>query len=167
MKVIRDAVHGDIELAPNEMRLIHTAGFQRLHGCRQLGLTHLVYPSAKHSRFEHVLGVMHVATKMSDCLRRQRKLPKIAAKARTADHSKETALFFQGARGQRLRTILRLSALLHDMGHVPFGHTLEDEMPIISKHDRPSGRMESEVSQLLEQSGNQGFREEVLQTLQA
>ena len=37
MKVIRDCVHGDLEFSPDEMRIIHTAGFQRLHGCRQLG----------------------------------------------------------------------------------------------------------------------------------
>src|SRR5437899_12144518 len=63
-KVIRDPVHGDISFSPAEMSVIHSPAFQRLHGCRQLGLTHLVYPGAKHSRFEHVLGVMHVATKI-------------------------------------------------------------------------------------------------------
>jgi uncharacterized protein len=154
-KVIRDNVHGDIEFEPEEMRLLHTAEFERLHGCRQLGLSYLIYPGAKHSRFEHVLGVMHVANK-------------IAARMR------EQGDFFTGKRGEELLRILRFSALLHDMGHVPFGHTLEDEMPIIPKHDRPSrgpeafsSRMDGAVSRALRESGNEDLCTPVLQVLRA
>src|SRR5260370_10539247 len=71
MKIIRDNIHGDIEFRPEEMRLLHTAEFERLHGCRQLGLSHLVYPGAKHSRFEHVLGLMHVANEIAMRMREQ------------------------------------------------------------------------------------------------
>jgi len=154
MKVIRDNLHGDIELFPEEMKLLHTAGFERLHGCRQLGLSHLIYPGAKHSRFEHVLGVMHVADKIAERMR-------------------EDKCFFTGTDGQELRRVLRFSALLHDMGHVPFGHTLEDEMPIISKHDKPSfdkakpSRMEKAVSEVLQESGNTRYLGPVLQVLRA
>jgi HD superfamily phosphohydrolase len=153
-KVIRDNLHGDIELTPEEMKLLHTAGFERLHGCRQLGLSHLIYPGAKHSRFEHVLGVMHVADKI-------------------AERMEEEKCFFIGSEGEELRRILRFSALLHDMGHVPFGHTLEDEMPVISKHDRPSSdktkpsRMELAVSEVLNESGNARYTGPVLQVLRA
>ena len=150
MKVIRDNVHGDIELQPHEMRVIHTAAFQRLHGCRQLGLTHLVYPAAKHSRFEHVLGVMHVATQIANRL--------------------EDAAPFTDS--PNLRNILRLAALLHDMGHVPFGHTLEDEMPVITKHDVPSdgvtiSRMEKTVRDVLTESKLLDYIDPVLQVLTA
>ena len=153
MKVIRDNVHGDIELSPEEMRVIHTPEFTRLHGCRQLGITHLIYPAAKHSRFEHVLGVLHVASRIADGL-------------------EERNLFFVGEKGRHLRAVLRLSALLHDMGHVPFGHTLEDEMPVISKHDIPSkgndkSRMDRAVRAVLHGSGNAKFVEPVLQVLSA
>jgi len=153
MKVIRDAIHGDIELTPEEMRLIHTPEFTRLHGCRQLGITHLIYPAAKHSRFEHVLGVLQVASQIADGLEKRK-------------------LFFVGRNGKRLRAILRLSALLHDMGHVPFGHTLEDEMPVIPKHDVPStgndmSRMDTAVRAALQGSGNSDFIEPVLQVLRA
>src|SRR6266853_577625 len=146
MKIIRDSVHGDIEFYPEEMKLIHTHGFQRLHGCRQLGLTHLVYPAAKHSRFEHVLGVMHIATLIAEQLKKQRD-------------------FFTG--DYRLIRVLRFAALLHDMGHVPFGHTFEDEMPIIPKHDDPSdgdtpSRMDTTVSEVLYESGNGDFAKDVL-----
>lgn len=168
MKVIRDNIHGDIEFYPEEMKLLHTEEFERLHGCRQLGLSHLIYPGAKHSRFEHVLGVMHVATKIAKRMRKQ-------------------GFFFQkDSGGDHLIRVLRFAALLHDMGHVPFGHTLEDEMPIISKHDTPSeasvpnpgsdgkmltpvrnSRMDLAVSNALKASGNQKFIEPVLQVLKA
>jgi HD superfamily phosphohydrolase len=153
MKVIRDNVHGDIEFYPEEMRLLQTSGFERLHGCRQLGLSHLIYPGAKHSRFEHVLGVMHVAHQI-------------------ATRMKEQKQFFTGPTGDELMSVLRFSALLHDMGHVPFGHTLEDEMPVIGKHDDPGShdrpsRMNRAVSQVLEESGNRRFVKPVLQVLKA
>lgn len=151
MKVIRDNVHGDVELDPHEMRVIHTRAFQRLHGCRQLGLTHLVYPAAKHSRFEHVLGVMHVATQIAKRLENEPPL-----KENFAEHLK----------------VLRLAALLHDMGHVPFGHTLEDEMPTISKHDTPSdgkgpSRMEATVKEVLLEGKQVNYIDPVLQVLTA
>jgi HD superfamily phosphohydrolase len=151
MKVIRDNLHGDIEFHPEEMRLLHTAGFERLHGCRQLGLAHLIYPGAKHARFEHVLGVMYVADKIASRMKR----------------------FFEGTGGDHLRRILRFSALLHDMGHVPFGHTLEDEMPIIEKHDHSSGdgsgssRMDQTVAEVLRESQNEPYLDPVLQVLRA
>jgi HD superfamily phosphohydrolase len=151
MKIIRDNVHGDIEFSPGEMQILHTAAFQRLHGCRQLGLTHLVYPAAKHSRFEHVLGVMHVATQIIDRL-------------------KSEPLFAKEF--NELRKVLRLAALLHDMGHVPFGHTLEDEMPVISKHDDAStgatiSRMELTVKEVLVEAGQVDYADPVLQVLTA
>src|SRR5712692_5527371 len=149
MKVIRDNIHGDIEFYPEEMKLLHTEEFERLHGCRQLGLSHLIYPGAKHSRFEHVLGVMHVATKIAKRMRKQ-------------------GFFFQkDSGGGHLIRVLRFAALLHDMGHVPFGHTLEDEMPVIPKHDSPSGRMEVAVSDVLQESHNEEYLDPVLQVLRA
>jgi HD superfamily phosphohydrolase len=156
MKVIRDSIHGDIELAEHEMKLIHTRGFQRLHGCRQLGLTYLVYPAAKHSRFEHVLGVMHIATKIAADLK----------------HLDDERSFFEDRNGH-LRDVLRLAALLHDIAHVPFGHTLEDEMPQIPEHDASSeragsqSRMDAAVRAVLTDSDNVKFIEPVLQVLRA
>jgi hypothetical protein len=73
---------------------------------------------------------------------------------------------------QRNLKILRLAALLHDMGHVPFGHTLEDEMPVIPKHDLPSdgkgpSRMEATVKQTLTEANQIEYVDEVLQVLRA
>ncbi len=157
MKVFRDSIHGDIELAEHEMRAIHTPGFQRLHGCRQLGLTYLVYPAAKHTRFEHVLGVMHIATQI----------------AKNLKYLRDQSPVFDRSDGPHLWDVLRLSALLHDIAHVPFGHTLEDEMPQIPEHDAVSdrnggaSRPEKAVRSVLMESGNEKYIEPVLQTLRA
>jgi len=59
-KIIIDPVHGDIGLSKLETELIDTPTFQRLRGIKQLGFAYTVYPNARHSRFEHSLGVMHM-----------------------------------------------------------------------------------------------------------
>ena len=63
-KIIRDAVWGMIHLGPHEAILVDTPLFQRLRGIFQTGFTYLVYPCAVHSRFEHSLGCLHIATRM-------------------------------------------------------------------------------------------------------
>ncbi|MCK5660394.1 MAG: HD domain-containing protein, partial [Methanosarcinales archaeon] len=64
MKVVRDPVHGYIELDELALRLIDTPQVQRLRRIRQLGLSNMVYPGANHTRFEHSLGTMHLANSM-------------------------------------------------------------------------------------------------------
>ena len=99
---VRDAVHGFISLTDKQVRLINTPVFQRLRGIRQLALANLVYPGALHTRFDHSLGVCHVARLMAEQLR--------------LDKS-ETRL-------------VRLAALLHDLGHGPFSHVSENALEI-------------------------------------
>jgi uncharacterized protein len=92
---IRDPVHNFVELWEKEIRLVGTPLFQRLRGIRQLAMANLVYPGALHTRFDHSLGVCHVAGLMSKQL--------------GLDENAET-------------TLVRLAALLHDLGHGPFSH---------------------------------------------
>lgn len=66
-EVVRDPLHGDIRLTKLEWDIVRTPEFQRLRWLRQLGTVHLVYPGAEHSRWNHSIGVMHVA---SEILRR-------------------------------------------------------------------------------------------------
>ena len=113
-KEFRDAVHGDIEFDNFECDVINTPEFQRMRGIRQLGLGHLVYPSAQHSRFEHSMGVAHMATRIVEAVRRNNGAQIISEQ----EHS-----------------FIRALALIHDIGHIPFGHTLEDERPIYTKAD--------------------------------
>ena len=123
---IRDPIHGFIELDDWERDIVNHPVFQRLRRIRQLGLTDMVYPGATHSRFEHSLGVMHVATRMFEAIvDRRRDFLRAAYK-------------YDDAGLARDKRILRLAALLHDVGHAPFSHGGEGLMPEIEK-DRQFG----------------------------
>ena len=111
--LLRDPIHGDIELSPLETALIDLPVMQRLRGIKQLGTAYLVYPGALHTRFDHAIGVCALAHRIVASLRR-------AGFAVTA--GQEAAI---GA-----------AALLHDVTHVPFGHTLEDERRLFARHDK-------------------------------
>lgn len=95
---IRDPVHNFLELGEQEMKLVGTPLFQRLRGIRQLAMANLVYPGALHTRFDHSLGVCHVAGLLSRRLRLN------------DDEDR----------------LVRLAALLHDLGHGPFSHVSEN-----------------------------------------
>lgn len=114
-KTFRDAVHGDIMLTELEVKLIDTKDFQRLRGIRQLGTSHLVYYCANHTRLDHSIGCVHMADKIITYVNNNP----------YSDIHVEPYERFQ----------IRLSALLHDLSHIPFGHTLEDEAGIF-KNDK-------------------------------
>ena len=97
MHTIKDSIHQDIELTDFDLALIDTPPLQRLRRIRQMGFAHLVYPCATHSRFEHSLGTMHLASALSAHLNFTQK---------TAQE-------------------LKIAALLHDIGHFPFSHNPE------------------------------------------
>ena len=117
-KDIRDAVLGDIEFDRFELAVINTPQFQRMRGIRQLGLAHLVYPCAHHTRFEHSLGVAQMASQIVAAIRR---------------NSGEHAIT------EKEHRFVRVLGLIHDIGHIPFGHTLEDERPIFDETDHHDG----------------------------
>jgi len=102
-KIIIDPVHGDIGLSKLETELIDTPTFQRLRHIKQLGFAYTVYPNARHSRFEHSLGVMHIMSRILESFRGKDK------KAVPDDD------FIK----------LRIAALLHDIGHYPYSHLME------------------------------------------
>ena len=105
MLYIRDPLWGSIAVDPVAERLLDTPALQRLRYVRQLGLAHLVYPGATHSRFEHALGAYHLARRAMANLREAG-----ALKALPPDES----------------AIVSAAALLHDVGHYPFSHALEE-----------------------------------------
>ena len=71
---VRDAVHVFIEFDDDERRVIDSAAFQRLRNVHQLAMTYNVYPGASHKRFEHSLGVMHLAGRIYDVITRRDKV---------------------------------------------------------------------------------------------
>jgi len=114
----RCPVHGFIEFDEWERDIINQPAFQRLRRIRQLGWTDYIYPGAMHTRFEHSLGVMHLATRLYRAISKR---------------SRETleSEFSYNAEGiARDERIVRLAALLHDLGHGPFSHAAEDLLPL-------------------------------------
>jgi hypothetical protein len=120
-KKIRDLVYGFIELDEQECAIIDHSTFQRLRRIKQLALTDMVYPGANHSRFEHSLGVMQMATDMFDNI--------ISKNANRTLLNNAFSLDDSGLK--RYRKIIRLAALLHDIGHAPFSHSGEGLMPFL------------------------------------
>ncbi len=104
-EIIRDTLWNNIRVDALSLRLVDTPVFQRLRYVRQLGLAYLVYPGATHSRFEHALGAYHLARHTLSLLQESDAL----------DGIDEGEL-----------PIVRAAALLHDVGHYPFSHALEE-----------------------------------------
>lgn len=99
-KIIRDSIHGDIKFEGLFVDLLETPEIQRLYNIKQLGLAHLVFPGAHHTRLEHSLGTYHLAFQAAELLNLDKNETEIVACA----------------------------ALLHDIGHGPFSHTLESTL---------------------------------------
>lgn len=104
-KIIRDPIHGYIGLTDLEIKLLDTQPFQRLRRIKQLANAHLVYPGAIHTRFDHSLGVLHVAHRLACKL---------------------------GFNEERTK-LVRLAALVHDLGHAPFSHVGEKALHYYSR----------------------------------
>lgn len=114
---IRCPVHGFITLNDWEWNVLSQSAFQRLRRIRQLAWTDYVYPGAMHTRFEHSLGVMHVATLLYDAI------------CRKSGEILRSDLAYNQDGLARDRQLIRFAALLHDVGHAPFSHAAEDLFP--------------------------------------
>ena len=133
----RDQVHGDVRLDSLAVALLDTAPLQRLGRIYQLGYAHLVFRGGTHTRLSHVMGASHAAGQLVEFLRQNYQDGDLPLGAVEFDE------FLPGQRGTPrddrwdvLRHLVRWAALLHDIGHVPLGHTLEDEFDgIYVKHD--------------------------------
>ena len=99
---IVDPIHDFIRVYDHELKIIDTPIFQRLRRIRQLSGAHLTYPAAQHTRFEHSLGVMHIASQAGQALNEKGILKSYDIE------------------------VLRLAGLLHDIGHGPFSHLFEE-----------------------------------------
>src|SRR4051794_25202904 len=99
--VIRDQLYDRIEMSGPELALISTRAFQRLERIQQLGFASRIWPGARHTRFEHSLGVLHLGRQAIDHLS-------------GSPHRTDVDRAFTAA------------ALLHDVGHYPFSHAIEE-----------------------------------------
>ena len=103
--IIRDPLWNNIRVDALALQLVDTPVFQRLRYVRQLGLAYLVYPGATHTRFEHALGAYHLARLTISLLDERGELDGVPLEE---------------------RAITQAAALLHDVGHYPFSHALEE-----------------------------------------
>src|SRR5688500_15199920 len=103
--IIRDPLWNNVRVDDLAMELIDTPAFQRLRYVRQLGWVYLVYPGATHTRFEHAVGAYHLARRA------------LALLEERGDIDRSMAEECQ---------IVRVAALLHDIGHYPYSHALEE-----------------------------------------
>lgn len=116
-KQIRDPMYGDVGLTAEELSIIDTRQFQNLRGIKQLGLAHLVYPAATHTRFEHALGTLHMAQEIINGV----------------NDGKPTGE--DGEISDESERIVRIAALAHDIPHTSFGHSIEDDLGFRERHD--------------------------------
>jgi uncharacterized protein len=136
---IREPIWGTIQVDPVARRIIDAPAFQRLRYIRQLGLAHLVYPGASHTRFDHAIGVYHLIRRALWSMERQGELEAIRDEE---------------------RQLIPLAGLLHDVGHYPFSHALEElEEPLVpGHHEALTGRFlgDAEVRAALESVTDDG-----------
>ncbi len=129
---IIDPIHDFIRVYDHELSIIDNPIFQRLRRIRQLSGAHLTYPAAQHTRFEHSLGVMHIASQAGNALNEKEILK--------SDDIE----------------ILRLSGLLHDIGHGPFSHLFEEIIQERKISHEDFGKeiiLKSEIGDILSKNG--------------
>ena len=129
---ITDPIHDFIRINKTERKIIDTSVFQRLRRIKQLSGAHLTYPGAQHTRFEHSLGVLHIASMAGESL-----------------HSKEPMS------NEDVQNI-RFAALLHDIGHGPFSHLFEEVLQRKKQNHEEIGKqiiLKSEIGDIISKSG--------------
>lgn len=117
---VRDPIHNFVRITDMERDVVNSRPFQRLRHIHQLGMTHFVYPAATHTRFEHSLGVMELADRVfRGLMTRADETPGLPAPLSKLIHKQDLSYW---------RSVLRLAALCHDLGHLPFSHAAEKEL---------------------------------------
>jgi HD superfamily phosphohydrolase len=148
-------VWSQVRLTTSEVRLVDHPAFKRLADIYQLGQTHLVFRGATHRRWEHALGTLHAANLMCSALLQnfeeatEKSIQVISGQWRRGDPLNDQEIAF-----------IRLSALLHDIGHIAAGHTFEDELGLLDQHDA-DGRL----NYILDRDTWRGVKEPSLRAL--
>ena len=138
-KTITDPVHGDVYLNLLESLIVDSPPMQRLRRVRQLGTTHLVYPGATHSRLSHVLGTQRSAQNLLDAVWNSQTNPQ--SKDLSENLLSEWASADQlDSEFAKATVLARLGGLMHDLCHIPLGHTIEDDLQVLDAHDENEAR---------------------------
>lgn len=113
MKIIRDSIHGYIEVSDDHLKIVENPLFQRLRGIKQTGLSYLVYPGMVHTRFEHSLGTMYLAKEFLKYIK---------------ENSKDVDFL-----NDSMMNLISAVALVHDIGHLPFSHVFENAVRVANE----------------------------------
>ncbi|GEM_PF-278258 len=144
-ELVHDPIHGSITLEPHEKLFLDTPIFQRLRRVKQLQTAHFVYPGANHTRFEHTLGVFHIASYFADSVLEQ------LVCSGVLKHSEKL----------HYKRLVKLWALFHDVGHGPFSHTFDNA--VMSKiglnHEKLSIRIIKENDDICNVFASREFKE--------
>ncbi len=114
----RDPIHTFISVRTDERKVIDSRPFQRLRHVHQLALSYLVYPGATHKRYEHSLGVMEIASRIFD----------VVTAPENVHHDSVREIIPDEQSRSYWKSALRMAALCHDLGHLPFSHAAEKEL---------------------------------------
>ena len=115
---VYDIIHGSIQICPLAKKIIDTFEFQRLRNIKQLGCCNYVFPSSTHTRFEHSIGVYHLARKYIDILN-------------------TSGEYFT----KRDKDCISIAGLIHDIGHGPYSHLFDELFPEEHNHEYRSGEL--------------------------
>jgi HD superfamily phosphohydrolase len=130
----RDPIHVFVRMDSDEREVVNSRPFQRLRYIHQLGMTYLVYPGATHRRFEHSLGVMELADRVFEVVTRSDNTTEEVRDRLPELRSPDKLSYW--------RRVLRMAALCHDVGHLPFSHAAEKELlPPGYTHETQSGSL--------------------------
>jgi hypothetical protein len=145
-------VHGFVTLNDWEWQIISQPAYQRLRRIRQLAWTDYVFPGAMHTRFEHSLGVMHMATMLYDgIVERSREIL-------------QSELGYNDDGLKRHKALVRLTALLHDIGHGPFSHAADELFPFRNGKDGDRYRHEEYSAAIVRRHFNDAISNHPLNT---
>ncbi len=147
MPRLRDPIHGFIELSDLELKIVDSAPFQRLRNIKQLATTYFVYHGAEHTRFGHSIGVMHLVDR--------------AFCSATGNYARDSGeCLFCEVDQVWYRQLLRLIALVHDLGHAPFSHGSEALFDVGVEHEDFTKKIicETEIAPLISAVGEK-FRQ--------
>lgn len=140
---IRDPIHTFIKFDETERKILDSAPLQRLKHIHQLALTYQLYPGATHKRFEHSLGVMELASRVFD----------VVTNLNDPSNNFRAIYNLSTEEMKYWRRVIRIAALCHDIGHLPFSHALEkDLLPDGWNHEKLTGELirETEIKSILE-----------------
>ena len=154
-KIIRDSVHGDIFVEQKYLDIINTAAFQRLHRIRQLATANMIFPEAVHTRFAHSLGTFHVMNLIMN-------------------HFCNILDALKISYNPQDKEVVLVAALLHDIGHGPFSHALEELNNIdgfsVKKHESWTTEIiknDTELNKVLENNFGRLFAFKVIDCLES